>query len=171
MEYCSHELSVQLRDAGFPQPDIGKVTEAYYWVFIDDKPSFVKFIATIGDTGLGEHFIFQKLDSGLWSCVLPYRVKIQAYAPTALDILKELTGQYPPIVYYSKEAGLWSCLDRDPGNLLDRELGLPPIGFADKSAVIAIAKFWLYKNKKTQRVSVVEAAKALQDSIDNLTKS
>lgn len=163
MEYCSYELSVQLRDAGFPQPSlaVGQV----WWIENESSAFWLRICFIEGDV-VGFH-----LFGGGSPCTVDLLEFNGVYAPTALDILKELTGQYPPIVYYSKEAGLWSCLDRDPGNLLDRELGLPPIGFADKSAVIAIAKFWLYKNKKTQRVSVVEAAKALQDSIDNLTKS
>jgi len=159
MEHCSYELSTQLRDAGFPQPEPQAGPVWYRGTF--KTPFIIIFDKEALDKRYREHGYHKKNkergnfegfcrissltdgsvgDIGLANCV---------YAPTALDILKELGGQYPPFVYYGKIADLWSCLDREPLILSSNKIMQSPIGFSGKSAVVAISKFWLHKNKKS----------------------
>ena len=100
MEHCSYELSVQLRDSGFPQPEPA-AGQVWYsgahktpFIIIFDKEALDKryrehgYHAKNRERGNFEGLVrISALNDG---SVGDFDIKGFVYAPTALDILKEL---------------------------------------------------------------------------------
>lgn len=88
MEHCSYELSVQLRDAGFPQPTF--VSGQVWWrTRIHSGKNVACLFLTTGAGVLD--FLWVPLD-GLGDPDFGRRDYV--YAPTALDILEELPKMF-----------------------------------------------------------------------------
>lgn len=100
MEYCSHELSVQLRDAGFPQPSECVNGQAWYnpeSPGLSEFPHFLSVLKNISDPEKGRLVHSTMIEMIVEPRQFWYEADIVSnwvYAPTVLDIMKHLPGWY-----------------------------------------------------------------------------
>lgn len=102
MEHSSYELSVQLRDAGFPQPVFQR---GQTWFKDGAGPGSMRLI-----THADEQIVrYTFADGQFQSSFPPQDAEGWVYAPTALDILKKLPGWYALHKIDADDQHMWGC--------------------------------------------------------------
>jgi len=131
MEHVIRETAKRLADAGFPQPapERGQIwyseSGAKYRIHINNNDGTVDYLS---ESDIVYLHLCRFLEAD--NCV---------FAPTAMDILKELPG-----CGLSFEADTWVAYT-DQGTYRDPEI----VSFVHKNPADACAAAWFYENKKT----------------------
>lgn len=128
MDFLSHELYAQLKEVGFPQPEISAGQFWYVYPTRDGRFSDIQLAVVFKEEG-GDDFLIRLCDGGIVYC--ENDCDYMVFVPTIEDILREMPIECGIFRVDTPYGVKWMCVELEDGDSVGlKALRDTPVGAA-----------------------------------------